>query len=132
MPSMAKKAAHKRIEGDRPMQIVKIDYRDGLAMYVFLPKDVVSNPFSILEEPISGILEQMSPSKVHITMPKFSHKYEINLAKRLQAMGITETFSDKAEFTGISNRVVYYSDGIYKATIDVDAEGTVATAATYL
>ena len=130
---MTTEAAYKQIDGERPMQIAKIDYRDGLAMYVFLPREIVMNPFSILEEPISGILKErrwIKPSKLHITMPKFSHEYEINLVKQLLAMGMTEAFSDKAEFTGISNLPVYFSDGIHKATIDVDEEGTVATAST--
>ena len=55
---MTTEAAYKQIDGERPMQIAKIDYRDGLTMYVFLPREIVVNPFSILEKPICGILKE--------------------------------------------------------------------------
>jgi serpin B len=70
--------------------------------------------------------------KVALSLPKFAIVSNFKLAPYLQKLGIHRAFSVKdAELSGISKETpLYVSEIIQRATIDLDEEGTVASAAT--
>lgn len=110
-----------------------------LAMVILLPK-----PESSLEElesavaqvpDINELLKFPRPgrSKVEVTLPKFKLESEIDLKENLEALGMSEMFSDNADFsamTGGVNKGLYVSKVIQKAFIEVNEEGAEAAAAT--
>jgi serpin B len=72
---------------------------------------------------------------VEIALPKWSAQATFfDLPRSLQGLGVTDAFSSAADLTGISpvaaTEGLSVSDIVHQATIDVDEEGTTATAAT--
>jgi serpin B len=67
--------------------------------------------------------------EVHVALPRFSLDRQIDLKATLTLLGMPRAFGDQAEFPGIStehSQQLY--DAIHRATVDVNEEGTEATA----
>jgi len=121
-------------EGDG-YQAVELPY-DGqeLSMVILLPDagqfDEYEDSFDI--EQLDTIVDNLSTSKVALTMPKFTYESEFSLAQTLDTMGMPDAFSASADFSGIDGvpgRLVI-TDVIHKAFVLVDESGTEAAAAT--
>jgi leukocyte elastase inhibitor len=119
--------------------LVALPYRreaagPNLAMVVLLPdqKDGLHTLESQLtSEMIETALIGATSRRVDLTLPKFRLSNRIYARRFLQKMGMTEPFSKTANFSGITGRQELSIDAvIHQAYIDVDEEGTVATAAT--
>lgn len=114
---------------------VRLPYGNGkVAMYCILPdKDVPINTFinsldldrwSIIKESIS------ETDDVELQLPRFKLEYGIkNLNDSLIELGMGEAFTDRADFSKISEGV-YISDVLHKAVIEVNEEGSEAAAVT--
>ena len=64
-------------------------------------------------------------------MPKFKFETGVGLKDALTALGMTDAFSDGADFSGIDGgRDLVVQSVIHKAIIEVDEKGTTAAAAT--
>lgn len=77
--------------------------------------------------------KQARRRKVNLAMPKFSFEQSHDLRQVLEAMGMTEMFSDcSANFENINGNAndLYVSSAVHKAVITVDEQGTEAAAAT--
>jgi len=72
------------------------------------------------------------PRKVILSLPKFTITCNVPLSAVLQAMGMTDAFSRKANFAGINGKSndLYIKAVLHKAFVDVNEEGTEAAAAT--
>ncbi len=69
-------------------------------------------------------------SKVALALPKLSAKDSLSLADTLKAMGVTEAFSDAADFSGIDGeKDLMIGSVLQKTRLDIDEEGTTAAAA---
>ncbi len=118
-------------------QAVRLNYEGwSLGMYVFLP-DENSSPEKLLSlmsgdkwqritEP--GFTEQQGT----VVLPKFKIRYSAELKQALAALGMKSAFSDKADFSGISNRPLLISAVQQNTFVEVNEEGTEAAAATGL
>lgn len=67
---------------------------------------------------------------VNVIMPKFEIKYGKNISKILKDMGMTEAFSDNADFSNMLELPQAIGDVIQNTYIKLDEEGTEAAAAT--
>lgn len=85
-------------------------------------------------EGLSELLEPVNNAVVQVGLPKFTGSHEIELSGALRALGMTDAFVEGvADFTrmGSSDAGPFYVGGVlHKTFIDVDEEGTRATAAT--
>lgn len=69
--------------------------------------------------------------KVHVYLPRFKLEDKHSLPQLLQDMGITDAFSDAANFEGIARGAgLYIGDIVQKTFMEVDEQGTEAAAAT--
>jgi serine protease inhibitor len=121
-------------QGDN-FKTVRLPYGNGkVAMYCILPdKDVPINTFinsfdldrwNIIKESIS------ETDDVELQLPRFKLEYGIkNLNDSLIELGMGEAFTDRADFSKISEGV-YISDVLHKAVIEVNEEGSEAAAVT--
>ncbi len=122
----------------KDFDLVELPYGNdyGFCMDVILPHrdknlDECMRDFTLdsFEEAI--YLKSNMPEKdVIIQMPKMKLECKYSLVEPLKAMGVTDAFSDKADFTGITDRDIYISEVLQSTYVNVDEEGTEAAAAT--
>jgi serpin B len=74
----------------------------------------------------------MTEQPVRVAVPRFQAGSRFDLARTLQAMGMTDAFQGgRADFSGMSGtRDLFLSMVIHQAEIEVDEEGTEAAAGT--
>ena len=120
---------------DANLQMVRLPYGDGrLSMLVILPAagkalDATAQlAFNEKNWPLSaGLLQQRQGT---LDLPRFSAHYTADLPAALQALGITDAFTAKADFSGISATPSFISKVKHKTALEVTEEGTKAAAVT--
>ena len=117
------------------VQAVELTYKGGeVAMLILLPEAGRFEAFeSTLDaERIAGIVQDLAPSSVALSMPKFEYDSSFELRKVLSEMGMPGAFTDEvADFSGMNgSRGLYIGKVVHKAFVAVDEAGTEAAAAT--
>jgi serpin B len=116
-------------------QAVKLNYQ-GMrknSMIIILPAEGELNSFesAFTLGTFNEIKNGFSTYKVILTVPKFSYRWGDSIKPVLETLGMTESFSWDADFTGITNEErIFIGDVIHKAFVAVDEIGTEAAAAT--
>ena len=112
-------------------------YAGGSCAFVALMPNVGFSVEYYLETLDAGhlyeLLSQPQREKVDAGLPAFALEYDTGLAKPLAAMGMTDAFSSKADFSAMgqyAGQPLYISDVLHKTYIQVDPQGTKAAAAT--
>jgi serine protease inhibitor len=122
---------------EKTFQLLEMPYKDSeLSMALLLPAQV--DGLAQLEkkldaELLAKWLEKAEPTKVQLTLPKFTMRSRLPLADRLKAMGMTAAFRpEEADLTGMTHDKppLYLSAVIHEAWVDVNEKGTEAAAAT--
>jgi len=118
-------------------KMLRVPYgRDKTAMYVILPDENI-NINEFIEDLNTGMvdecIENLMEVEVMFEFPKFNIEYSSgNLIGTLRDLGIKEAFiEDKADFSRISKQL-FISRIDHKAIIEVNEEGTVAAAASFI
>ncbi len=115
-------------------QLTSTHLSDSISMVILLPKQ--RNGIAKLEKSLNpNTLEEWltytRPKKVEISLPKFKINAGIELSKILSKMGMSEAFTDKADFSGINGKKdLSLTSVIHQAFVNVDEQGTEAAAAT--
>ncbi len=84
-------------------------------------------------ERLKSILENISHEEVITSLPKFETEFSVELSQALEAMGMTDAFSARADFSPLGhyeNENLSISRVCHKTRITVDERGTKAGAAT--
>jgi serpin B len=117
------------------LQVLELPYAgDDLSMIVLLPRN--TDGVGVLENELTAAkladwTRALREREVVVSLPKFKLTCEFSLRKTLVAMGITDAFSSKANFSGMDgSRSLFISAVVHKAFVDVNEEGTEAAAAT--
>ncbi len=109
-----------------------------LAMMVFLPKkndglaDFEKSLTTATLTEWTGNLVKQTPRKVEVYLPRFKMTSEFSLKNALSALGMTDAFTDAADFSGMNGgkEKLKLQDVVHKAFVEVNEEGTEAAAAT--
>lgn len=121
---------------DDVVQIVELLYEgEQLSMILILPKDpkgigelesALSMKF--LDQQIASLQQQ----KVAIIIPKFTMEADISLPEALKNLGMKDAFTlPPADFSGMTGtQDLYISEAFHKAFLEINEEGSEATAAT--
>ncbi|GCB68255.1 glia-derived nexin [Scyliorhinus torazame] len=117
--------------------ILELPYHGGtLSMFVVVPEDLniqlsAITPYLNIQV-INSWKSVMKEKKLDIALPKFTAEAETNLERPLSILGITDMFDEiKANFGKISRSgQLYVSQILQKAKIEVNEDGTRASAAT--
>ncbi|KRZ74156.1 Leukocyte elastase inhibitor C, partial [Trichinella papuae] len=117
-------------------QILQLPYESSkLAMYVLLPKEkfgLEKLASQLSGEQLLDYMEEVTSKKVSITFPKFKLEETLPLKQILLQLGLTSMFDHSmADFSMMTgDRSVIVSDAFHKAFIEVNEEGSEASAAT--
>ncbi|KAH0790767.1 serpin family protein [Histomonas meleagridis] len=111
---------------DSAAQVLSIPYIDNNSLIIFLPKRNDIESFKTLRTNFQKYINQLELSdiKIYYTIPKFTHEWgSKSLVEMLKSIGIIDIF-------GNSQNLFYISDILHKTFIDVNEEGTEASAVT--
>jgi serpin B len=134
VPMMNQTSEFKYME-TRHLQVLELPYVDNeLSMVIFLPKEfdgLSEFEKELTIQNVSEWLAKLRKREVIVSIPKFKMTSQFSLAGVLGSMGMTDAFTARADFSGISgHRDLFISAIIHKAYVDVNEEGTEAAAAT--
>lgn len=87
---------------------------------------------SLSGEKIMNLINSASRDEVIVSIPKFTADYKIHLPEILSSMGMENAFDpEKADFSNINGQKdLYVSDVIHQTHLELDENGTKASAAT--
>ncbi|WP_394698618.1 serpin family protein [uncultured Methanospirillum sp.] len=117
------------------VQVLELPYANGkerhLSMVILLPKTSNMSAAEMVLDPgtFSQLQKEMVKKKVQISLPKFTIHERYDLSQVLSYLGMSDAFSDKADFSGIDGtHNLYISDVVHSSYVDVNEEGTEAAA----
>ena len=123
----------------KDVQIIELNYAgDALSMIIILPHDRNLSELEkkLSSEQLASWRKELSRTTVNLHLPRFSFGTSYTLNNTLMDLGIQAAFSSArppkgADFSGIDGKKdLYISLIAHQATLEVNEEGTVATAAT--
>ena len=146
LPTMSRKERFSYGEADG-VQFVKLPYKvPGVSMLVLLPRTTDKfDQMQLLEQKLSGAnglktlerwISTMELQRVNVWLPKFEQEQRFSLKDTLEALGMQDAFSAKADFSGIfepeenRNVPVFINAVIHQTFVAVDEEKTEAAGAT--
>ncbi|XP_050581079.1 antichymotrypsin-2-like isoform X4 [Bombus affinis] len=119
---------------DLNAKFVVIPYKgDEFSMVIILPNEIdgLSDVQKKLQNTsLTNILSQGHEEEVNLWLPKFKMESMLKLNDVLKEMGLTDAFSNRANFSATADGILYISHVIQKAYIEVNEEGSEAAAAT--
>jgi serpin B len=133
VPMMHQSDRFSYLDGDDYTAIEMLYDIYEMSMVIIMPDEGTFDEFenALTAAVVENIIGSMTSGKVNLTMPKFEFESDFSLNNALKAMGMTDAFSDIADFSGITDKTdLIISDVVHKAFVSVDEEGTEAAAAT--
>lgn len=133
VPSMSVSEHFRTATGDG-WKAVELPYSGGTTFMLVIVPD--SGRFREIEERLStGFLEEvrgrLRDENLMLRMPGFRTTSALMLEETLEAMGMTDAFGPRADFSGMDGAGwLYISSVVHQAAISVDELGTEASAAT--
>ncbi|NXS92807.1 ZPI inhibitor, partial [Jacana jacana] len=113
--------------------VIKLPYKGKAHMLIVIPEkegDYISLEDHLTAELVDSWLGNMKTRKVDISFPKFKLEQKYKMKKLLHALGIKNLFTRTANLSHLTDeKYVAVSQIVQKAVIEVDEEGTEATAA---
>ncbi|CAD5935634.1 Serpin B6 [Planktothrix tepida] len=119
------------------VQVLELPYRgNNFSMMILLPRE--RNGLMELEKNLSlnnlyQWIQPMYTQQVEVSLPRFEINFKSELSNTLAQMGVTDAFDEnKANFSGMDGREhwLYIKNVFHQACIEVNEEGSEATAAT--
>jgi serine protease inhibitor len=117
------------------VQLLLLPYvRGNLGMIIVLPqkRDGLPEVEKRLDsKELGDWLKLLRPRTVDVLLPKFAMESRFSLPATLRAMGMSNAFDERADFTGMTPRRPLFINAVeHAALVEVDEQGTVAAAAT--
>ncbi len=134
VPMMKQKKEFKVYEGNG-FKIAEFQYGQGnYVMDVILPddKEGLNSTFALINSPDYELwVNQMAEHEIEVSFPRFKYGFKRTLKDILSDMGMGIAFTDKADFSNISEQFdLLLNDVAHQTFIETNEEGTEAAAAT--
>jgi serpin B len=115
-------------------QVAALPYSGGTySFFVLLPKAKLTTAQvvdGLSEDLLRKAFENTANARVNLQLPRFSTRQSQELTKSLIALGLSEIFSPRADFSGITALAVKIEAVVHESLVVVDENGTEAAAAT--
>ncbi len=120
---------------DEDIQILELPYMGGdLSMLVLLPREhfgLANLESSLTSGRLEAWAQQLHETAVQVFLPRFKLRWKSRLQDPLRDLGMTDAFGGDADFSGMNGEGgILISEVIHEAFVDVNEEGTEASAAT--
>jgi serpin B len=117
------------------VRILELPYKGGEASMLVLLPDAVDGLEGLEKQLSAARLESwrklLQTEEVTVFLPRFTVKANLNLSQALVALGMRQAFSDRADFSGMTNQSdLKLSEVAHAAVVIVNEAGTEASAAT--
>uniref|UniRef100_A0A673N5K8 Thyroxine-binding globulin n=1 Tax=Sinocyclocheilus rhinocerous TaxID=307959 RepID=A0A673N5K8_9TELE len=106
-------------DADLTSKVLCLDYNDSFSMFLVVPH------IDIFVE-----LLDVQMFLINIYVPKPSLKTSYSLKDIWKGLGMADMFTNEANFTGISEEMIFISKALHKATLNIGEKGTTAAAVT--
>ncbi|XP_025269799.1 serpin B6 isoform X4 [Camponotus floridanus] len=138
VPTMYRKGNYKYVELPKhEAKCIELPYANKeVSMVIILPDKIdglsaIINNLETVSAECSTRLAQTYEREVRVFLPKFKTETKLDLTDTLSAkMGLSEPFSNSANFSGISDVRLKIDKVVQKAFIEVNEEGSEAAAVT--
>lgn len=127
--------------------VASLPFRDGMSMWFLLPdegvrvNDALSLAWNLpmlyvdtsegcYELPAFDQIAQESYGEIHWSVPKFDVNSDLDLIPALKALGVTDVFDERADFSPLTDADALVSAVEHAARVRVDEEGCEAAAFT--
>jgi serpin B len=109
--------------------LLELPYEGGrFAMVLLLPAvgdDLSSLEASLTTRNLSRWLDGLSETLVSVRLPRFGIDTRFDLTETLQAIGMVDAFTERADFSGMSaTNPLFISKVVHQARVEVDESGT--------
>lgn len=130
---MMTQVASLRYAAGRDVQLVELPYAGGdVSMVILLPDGGAFEAFGreLDARTLAGLLGELQPVELRLTMPRFSYSANLELKDPLMALGMRDAFGGEADLSGIDGTGELFIDQVYQQTfISVDEAGSEAAGA---
>jgi serpin B len=119
----------------RDLQILELPYGgNDLSMIVLLPREtdgLAKLEDSLVVENLEPWIKDLAETEVQVSLPRFEIAFPFRLDDILKSLGMVDSFSVKADFSGLDgSKELYIGAALHKAFVAVNEQGTEAAAAT--
>ncbi len=116
-------------------QIIELPYvGKDCSLIALLPLDrdgLADLERELNQENLEIWLASLQETEIGVLFPKLKLQTRFSLDETLSAMGVSDAFSDSADFSGIDGtKMLYISSILHQAIVEINESGTVAAAAT--
>lgn len=117
------------------LQMIQLPYsKSTLALTILLPKNehtIQEIVATLNQNAFTKLTQSAHEQELLVSIPKFKLESVLDdLVDALKKLGLTDAFTDKANFSNMTNSPFLISKILQKAIIQIDEQGTVAAAAT--
>ncbi|XP_023285742.1 alpha-1-antitrypsin homolog [Seriola lalandi dorsalis] len=122
-------------DADNHTTVIMLPYKGNTSMMIVLPDEgkMAEVEGYINKDYIQNWHDKLFRNSVDLFLPKFSISADASLDDTLKELGMTNAFSDNADFSGMSDEVkLKVSKVSHQAVLSVDETGTEAAAGTTL
>ncbi|MUL43533.1 serpin family protein [Streptomonospora sp. PA3] len=111
-------------------RMVTLPAADDLALDVLLPDDPSAAGAAPAPEALSALYRAASAADVDLALPRFEVRSRAALSGPLANAGLTTAFTDRADFSALSERPLRIDEVVHEAVLRVDEKGAEGAAAT--
>jgi serpin B len=116
-------------------EVLELPYAGlGFSFVAILPRELdglAELENNLTHTNLATLMASVQESDIAVALPKFTFKAEFSLENTLSAMGMSDAFDSKADFSGIDGTKLLFISWIqHQAFVELNEEGTTAAAAT--
>jgi serpin B len=118
---------------DGKVQVLEMPYKNhAFSLGIILPYEVTSSPMISSPSEIESLRSSFQSVEMdRLSIPKFTKRVREDISERLRCAGLSSIFEPSVDFSEMTDYATQIDKVIHEVVIEVDEEGTKASAATF-